>query len=377
MKNLLLPLLVLLLLAACGRGGNSDVESFADTLYSPRHASGFAILGASDSESVLVESRSPWQGADSATISRLLILRGGQSAPEGFSGQKIEGEARRIVCMSSTQIAMLDALNALDRVVGVSGLRFISNPKIQAGKDTIADVGYDSAIDYELLLSVNPDLVMLYGVDGSHPMEPKLRELAIPFIYVGEYLEESPLGKAEWMVPVGEIIGKREEAEKIYAKIPERYDSLRTLARNMPRKPKVMLNTPYNDSWVMPSVKSYGVTLITDAGGEYLYPQNTSSSSVPVDLEQAYLLMNRADAWINLGQYDSAADIIRALPKFADTKPVVSGNLWNNNLRSTPGGGNDYWEGGIVHPDLILRDLIKIFHPSALPGEPFVYYKKL
>lgn len=102
----------------------------------------------------------PWQGADSVTT-RLFISRNGEPVPEGFDGQVLEGDAQRIVAMSSTHIAMLDAIGETARVVGVSGLDYISNPDIQARRDSIGDVGYEGNINYELLLSLDPDLVLL------------------------------------------------------------------------------------------------------------------------------------------------------------------------------------------------------------------------
>ena len=110
---------------------------------------------------------------------------------------------------------MLDAIGETGRVVGVSGIDYISNPDIQARRDSVGDVGYEGNINYELLLSLDPrPRVAFYGVNGASSMEGKLKELDIPFMYVGDYLEESPLGKAEWLVALSEVIGKRAEGEK-------------------------------------------------------------------------------------------------------------------------------------------------------------------
>lgn len=147
-----------------------------------------------------------------------------------------------------------------------------SNPDIQARRDSIGDVGYEGNINYELLMSLYPDLVLLYGVNGASSMEGKLKELGIPYMYVGEYLEESPLGKAEWLVALSEVADKRAGGEKAFAGIPERYNDLkmRVLASSQ-MGPKVMLNTPYGDSWFMPSTESYVAQLIKDAGGNDYY----------------------------------------------------------------------------------------------------------
>lgn len=133
---------------------------------------------------------------------------------------------------------MLDAIGEVRCITGVSGIDYISNPDIQARRDSIGDVGYEGNINYELLLSLDPDLVLLYGVNGASAMESKLEELDIPFMYVGDYLEESPLGKAEWMVVLSEVTGKREKGEKAFAAIPVRYNALK---RKWPTVPSALL----------------------------------------------------------------------------------------------------------------------------------------
>ncbi len=307
----------------------------------------------------------------------MFISRNGETVPEGFDGQVLEGEARRIAAMSSTHIALLDAIGEAGRAVGVSGLDYISNPDIQARRDHIGDVGYEGNINYELLLSLDPDLVLLYGVNGASAMESKLKELGIPFLYIGDYVEESPLGKAEWMVVLAEVIGNRAKGEKVFADIPVRYNALKQqVADAALDAPSVMLNTPYGDSWFMPSTASYAVRLITDAGGDYIYRKNTGNSSTPIDLEEAYLLASEADRWLNVGMASTLDELKAACPKFADTRCFQNGQVYNNNARTNAAGGNDYWESAVVNPDLLLRDLVKIFHPE-LVEEDFVYYKQL
>lgn len=364
-----------IVVAACGRKSVS-LEDFDKPVYMLEYASGFDIQGADSKQSVLLTVTNPWQGADGIAV-QLFIARDGETAPEGFDGQVLEGDAERIVAMSSTHIAMLDAIGEVDRVVGVSGIDYISNPDIQARRDRIGDVGYEGNINYELLLSLDPDLVLLYGVNGASGMEPKLRELGIPFMYVGDYLEESPLGKAEWMVALSEVVGCRSEGEKVFAEIPVRYNALKQrVAENALDAPSVMLNMPYGDSWFMPSAGSYAVRLIEDAGGDYIYKKNTGNASTPVDMEEAYLLASAADLWLNVGMASTLGEVKAACPKFVDTRCFLNGDVYNNNACTNAAGGNDYFESGVVHPELVLRDLIKIFHPE-LVEEDFVYYKRL
>ena len=196
-------------------------------------------------------------------------------------------------------------------------------------------------------------------------------------MYVGDYLEESPLGKAEWMVVLSEVTGKREKGEKAFAAIPVRYNALKKkVADSTLGTPSVMLNVPYGDSWFMPSTQSYAARLITDAGGRYIYQKNTGNASIPIDLEEAYLLASDADMWLNVGMANSLDDLKASCPKFTDTRCFKNGEVYNNNARTNTAGGNDYYESAVVNPDIVLRDLVKIFHPE-LVQEECVYYKQL
>ena len=375
-KSFLGLCLLIVLLAACNGKKTAYISDFSNQLYTPEYASGFSIKGADGYESSIITVTNPWQGADSITT-QLFIARGGESAPEGFTGQVLEGDASRIVAMSSTHIAMLNAIGEAGRVVGVSGIDYISNPVIAANRDSIGDVGYEGNINYELLISLDPDLVLLYGVNGASSMEGKLNELGIPFMYVGDYLEESPLGKAEWMVALSEVVGKRTEGEQVFGGIPVRYNDLKKrVADTVLDAPSVMLNTPYGDSWFMPSTESYVARLVKDAGGDYIYKKNTGNASLPIDLEEAYKLTSEADMWLNVGMANSLDELRTSCPKFSDTRCFRNGSVWNNNLKTNVAGGNDYYESAVVNPDILLRDLVKIFHPE-LVEEDFVYYKQL
>ena len=235
----------------------------------------------------------------------------------------------------------------MNRIVAVSGINYIANPYILAHKDSIKDMGPE--INYELLLGLKPDVVLLYGIgDAQTAVTDKLKELAIPYMYVGEYLEESPLGKAEWLVALAELTDSREKGIEIFREIPKRYQVLKALTESVEQRPTVMLNTPWNDSWVMPSTQSYMAQLVTDAGADYIYKENTSNSSTPIGLETAYKLIQKADYWINVGMASTLDELKTVNPKFVDAKAVREKTVYNNNLRTTPTGGNDYWESAVV-----------------------------
>lgn len=377
----IVAVLCALVFVACAGEPARSLEEFATVVYEPSYATGFDISGAEGAASTLITVRNPWQGAEGVE-KRLFIAREGERAPEGFEGQVIEGSAERVVCMSSTYVAMIDAIGCTERVVGVSGIDFIYNSRVReaASEGRVHDVGHDSNINFELLLTLRPDVVLIYGVAGENGVaNAKLDELNIPYLYLGDYVEESPLAKAEWTVVVSEILGVRERGEELFAGIESRYLELRKrVEESASERPTVMFNTPYRDTWYMPSSRSYAVRIVEDAGGRYVYDGNHGTASQPIDLELAYVLTREADYWINVGQYATLEDLRRDNPRFVGAKAVREGRVYSSDRRATAKGGSDFWESAVVNPDVVLRDLVAILHPELnLVSEELTYYKRI
>ncbi len=351
-------------------------DAFENDVYLPRHATGFRIKGLAEGKSTLVCIGNPWQGAEDVEQA-YFIRRENEAVPDGFDGVVIPAGVRRVVCMSSGYVAMLDALGLAECVVGVSGLDFIHCPTIVARRDSVCEMGVE--IDYEQLLTLKPDVVMLYGVnEGQTLLTDKLTELGIPYIYIGEYLEETPLGKAEWLRVVAELTDTPERGEQVFNGIEDRYNALCEQVNGVTERPSVMFNTPWNDTWFMPSPRNYMVAFVEDAGGRYVYTQasGASASSSTVGLETAYALLNEADVWLNPGSVTTLDELIAQNSHFANAKAVRRHTVYNNNLRLNAYGGNDFWESSVVYPDRVLRDLITILHPEIL-SEEFCYYRRL
>jgi iron complex transport system substrate-binding protein len=127
----------------------------------------------------------------------------------------------------------------------------------------------------------------------------------------------------------------------------------------------------------MPAGKSYVAKYLSDAGGKYLWSDDKSAGSLPLSFEVVLERAANADYWLNFSQsWQSLKDVVAEDSRYADFQAVKTGNLYNNNTRVNDSGGNDYWEGGISNPDIVLSDLIKILHPEILPNHQLFYYRK-
>lgn len=278
---------------------------------------------------------------------------------------------RRIVCMSTSYVGYLDALGCDSLVCAVSGVPYVSQPRVRA---RAAEAGYEAALDYETLLSLRPDVVLTYAVSGLEPAYVlKLRELGIKVFILYEHLESLPLGRAEYVRLFGALTDRRPQAEGVFDAIAERYGRIAAAAAAAPVR-RVLLNIPYGDAWYIPGADSYLSRLIRDAGGEVLGALPGRSDSRIVTVETAYALSRDADAWLHTGWCTTRAQLRAAHPLFSAFPVLDDGLVYDNTRRTTPAGGNDYWESGALRADLILEDLVTILHPECHRADSLHYY---
>ena len=281
----------------------------------------------------------------------------------------------RIVCMSSSYVAGLEMAGAGESVVGVSGARLI-------GRDDLPEVGYNGSLEYETILSLKPDVVLAYL---SSPAEAqywkKLEQMGIRVFQVYDFMEEDPLARASYMRLMGRLTGHAEAADSAFAEVSRRYEEI---ASKVPSSPavKVLMNVPYGGAWYVPGKENYMSRLFAAAGAEILgapetAPGTPSGQSGTITMEDAYVLSQEADFWMNPG-WCGSKDELRALHQMFGEFPVIGKGVWNNTLKATPSGGNDFWMSGAVRPDLILEDLVRIFHPGTINvDKDYNYYKEL
>ena len=380
-RSLLFLVILYLLITGCSRN-NQGIPSFQDKsmkIVKPvRYAKGFTIQ--SNGKNVLIKVVNPWQNANNVEYSYLLSDTLQKSSILNENHCLIKTPVSRVVCLSTTHIGFISSLNETVSIVGVSGKNFVANENLQAKirQDQLPDVGYDENLNFELILKLRPDVVFAYGVSGSITNTVrKLNEMGIPTILIAEYLEEEPMAKMEWVKVFGALYGRSSDADEKFDSADSKYQHLRLLASGTNNKPAVLLGLPWRGNWFISGGKSYVARLVEDAGGEYIFKHLDFKDSQPVALEQVYERALGADFWLNTGDALCKKDLFSVDERFRNLPCIKRDQIFNNNNRITPAGGNDIFESGVAEPEIILSDLIYILHPQLLPSHQLKYYRKL
>lgn len=323
----------------------------------------------------------PWQGAEGIYQKWYLVGRG-KALPDSIEKSSvIYVPVKRIICMSTTHAAMISALDENRTICGFSGVRYLYNKQLHdlSGNGAIYEVGYEDNLNKEKIIESEPDLIMVYGVGSeSSGYLSKLKELGIKILYNADYLEDDPLGKAEWIKVFGALYSKERQADSIFTSVSSEYLRIKSYVnRNIENRPKVLLGLPFRDTWFISPGNSYISRLVNDAGGYYLWNAINSAVSMPMSLESVFLRALDAEFWLNPGSVKTK-DEIEAIEKRLSGLPCFkNGNIYNNNKRINAEGGNDYWESGAVYPNLILKDMASILHPGLFPDNKLYFYRKI
>ncbi|MCX6325236.1 MAG: ABC transporter substrate-binding protein [Bacteroidia bacterium] len=323
----------------------------------------------------------PWQGANNVNQVYHLVRRE-YKFPEGLdSSEVIFVPLNKIICMSTTHIAMISALGEENTIWGVSGTGFIFSESLikNVEKGLVEDVGYEANLNKELILKISPDLIMMYGIGSeSAGYVGKIKELGVKVVFNADYLETDPLSKVEWIKLFGALYCKESLADSIYKSEVESYNKIKSyISQNISDRPKVLLGLPFKDTWYVSPGNSFISKLISDAGGNYLWQNTESSVSMPYGIENVYLSALAADYWLNIGSVNTKDEISMVDQRLEGLPCFKNGNLYNNNKRITAIGGNDYWESGNLYPHVILKDIASILHPELFIDNEFFYYKKI
>ena len=368
-RILCLLCVTLLCLGACGRG-KSAADSTVRATDTVRYARNLHIDYYDDYVSVKI--RDPWDTLRQRQHYVLVDREKPVPARLPADGTLIRVPVERAVIYTSVHTAIAEELGALDWVAGVCEPQYITSPevlrRIEAGR--IADLGMSTSPNVEKIIDIGTDLIIASPFENSG--YGSAEKLGIPIVEAADYMESHPLGRTEWVIFYGLLLGCREEAGSVFARTEQRYLELRELAADVAHRPTVLLERRYGNSWAVPSGGSYIGVMHADAGADYIFRGYPGAKSVHLTFEEVYDRAGDADFWFL--KYDTKTPMTYALLK-QEYEPYANFRAWKerrifacNTITST------YYDDITLHPDRMLEDLIAVYHPDLLPDHVQRYY---
>ena len=286
---------------------------------------------------------------------------------------------KTIIVTSTTHIPSLEMLEEENSLVGFPNLNYISSEKIRTLIDLkkIKEVGNNNLLNTEVIIDMQPEVIVGYGIDNNNPTLENLEKNGLKVLLNGDWNEQTPLGKAEWIKFFGVLYGKQNKANEIFIKIEKDYLKTLEIAKKAVSKPTILSGDMYEDKWYLPQGTSWGSQLLSQANGNYLWAKTSGTGSLSLSLETVLEKAKNADFWITSGQFSTLKAMSEANSHYAQFKAFQTKNVYSFTQKKGKTGGILYYELAPNRPDIVLKDIVKILHPELLIGyEPF-FFKKL
>jgi ABC transporter, substrate-binding protein len=297
------------------------------------------------------------------------------------SAQRITIPVHRAATSSTTQLPAFELLKATDSLAAVESPAFVwSDPitKLIADGKIVGFGNESGGINVEALAAATPDLFFSSGMPD--PAYDKIRELKIPVVGNAEWLENTPLGRAEWLKFTALFTNTESTANQVFQQIETDYSAVKDKVQQTTERPTAIVGAPFNGEWSRPGGRSYVAAFLADAGMTYVFADDESNGSNPTPIETMLEAGARADIWVNadmMKKWATVSAIGADDPRLATVKAAQDGRVYNPTKRINAAGGNDYWQQGVVRPDLVLRDLAKAAHPDLFADQDYVFYEQL
>lgn len=360
----------------CSCGSKTDQQSIPKKGNMIRHASGLSIIR--QEGYTIVNVSNPWPGA--AKTYTYILQKKNSVLPDSLRKYPmINVPVRNIIVTSTTHIPSLEMLGVESTLSGFPQVAYVSSPKTRAliDKGNVRDVGSNQNLNTEIVLDLKPDVIVGYGIDNNNAALDNLQKSGLKVILNGDWNEQSPLGKAEWLKFFGVLYGLEEKADSIFNQIEASYNKTLQLVKNTRKKPTVMAGAMYQDQWYLPHGNSWGASFISQAGGQYLWQDSKGTGSLSLPYETVLTKAQNADIWIGPGQYTSLGEMTANNPHYAMFRSHQTGSVYSFSSKKGKTGGVIYFELAPNRPDLVLEDLAKILHPELFEEHSLTFFEKL
>lgn len=372
--NSVFLLLIIASFLSCSNSSKKGTDGLtSNNSLAIKYAAGFKVYYFKDYKQVIVNS--PW--TKGAVYARYYLVSDSATVTPG-DGIKVQVPLKTVASSAVTHFEFLSMLGELETVKGICLANIIYNAtlreRISEGK--VIDLGDAFHINLEKVLQLKPQALMMSGYNQNDPNALRITQAGVPVIYNNEWMETSLLGRAEWIKFVAAFYNKEKQADSLFQTVENRYNDIKNKAAKVKNKPNIMAGSNFRGTWYMPAGHSFMGHLFADAGTRYYYSKDTTTGSLPLNVETVLKNFSQTDVWLNCN-YASLNDLLKADSKHSLFNPVKNKQVYNFNKRMLPSGANDFWESAIARPDLILADVIAILHPEILPDYQLFYAEKL
>lgn len=308
----------------------------------------------------------------------LVLKRVFQDATKGFKFElsdkndiaknKLKVPVEKLVVTSTTHVPMVELLGSEHAIVGFPNTKYVSSKKTRALIDngTITELGSEQSMNTEILLDLDPELIVGFALHPNNKLYNNIKKTGIPVVFDGDWLEETPLGRAEWIKFFGVLLGKEKEADSIFNTIAKNYNEAKQIAQKSTAKPTILSGSLFKDVWYVPAGKSFTAQYFADANLDYLWKETEGAGSLQLSFESVLDKGQTADYWIGCGLYTTREQMINTNKHYNKFTPFTKDKIYTNSLVKGATGGIEYFEFAPVRPDLVLKDLIKITNPELL-----------
>lgn len=373
--HFILVLFLVFLILSCdeSRNKNKEQEIGGVNEKTIKYAAGFDIQNYKGYKKLIIKSPYP----DAEHYQEFVLIRDEKIDFEGSN--KINVPVKNIVATSTTHIPMIEILEETESLVGFPGTGYISSEKTIARveKGLVKELGNEQDFNTEVLLSLHPDIVVAFSMGKSNKVYRNIEKNGITVIFNGEWLEDTPLGRAEWIKFFGALYDKEKEADSIFSSIERAYLKAKETAKGAGNTPSILSGVLYKDKWNLPAGESFTARLFQDAHTDYLWKESEGQGSLVLSFESVFDKGRNADFWIGSGYYTSLEELISANAHYQEFKAFETGNIYSFSKRRGPNGGVEYFEYGPLKPHIVLMDLIKVVHPELLPDHTPYFLQKL
>lgn len=377
-KKSALVLLLFIIVFSCKKEKQSPVITNTTNLVEQQtaYATGFVISTHKNYKELKITS--PWPDAKD-TFTYILHPKGTPRPIVATPAIFIETPIEKLVVTSTTDIPMLEYLNLENKLVGFPHTDYISSEKTRALIDngTIKELGSDQSINTELVLELAPDMLLGFSSDGNTKAYDLIQKTGIPVVINGSWMEQHPLGRAEWIKFIAAFFNKETEAAIIFEKIQKTYLEATILAENTTESPTILSGTMFKDIWHVPGGDSYVARFLKDAHTDYLWADIHKTGSIALSFESVLEKAQHADIWIGSGSTTSLSELEQKNNRYTLFDAFKNKAVYSSTLKIGANGGLLYYELGPMRPDLILKDMIKIAHPELLTDYELYFFEKL